>query len=146
VILLDVNILLYAYDEASSHYREVQPWLEALLSGPEDVGVPWLTLWAFVRISTNPRISETPLDPRAAIRTLQDLLAGPRVRIVEPGPHHIRILEKLVVDGQASGPRVTDAALAALAIEHGATLASTDRDFSRFPNLRWINPLTAAGS
>ena len=143
MILLDVNILLYAYDETSSHYGEVQPWLEALLSGPEDVGVAWLTLWAFVRISTNPRINLTPLEPRAAIGVLQDLLAWPRVRIVEPGPHHIPLLEELVVNGQASGPRVTDAALAALAIEHGATLASTDRDFSRFPNLRWINPLSA---
>jgi len=142
VILLDVNILLYAYDEGSSHYREVQPWLAALLNGPEDIGVPWLTFWAFVRISTNSRISETPLEPRVAIRTLQDLLAWPRVRIIEPGLHHIRILEDMVVEGQAAGPRVTGAALAALAIEHGATLASTDRDFSRFPNLRWINPLS----
>jgi uncharacterized protein len=141
VILLDVNILLYAYDEASSHHRAIKPWLLALLSGPEEVGIPWLTLWAFVRIATNGRISETPLEPRKAIRTLQNLLAWPRVRIIEPGPHHIPILEKLVVEGQASGPRVTDAALAALAIEYGATLASTDRDFSRFPDLRWINPL-----
>jgi toxin-antitoxin system PIN domain toxin len=144
VILLDVNILLYAYDEASSHHRAMRPWLQELLRGPEEIGIPWLTLWAFVRIATNARIHETPLEPRAACRTLNDLLAWPRVRIIEPGPHHIHILEELVVEGQASGSRVTDAALAALAIEHGATLASTDRDFSRFPNLRWINPLTSA--
>lgn len=141
MILLDVNILLYAFDENSSHHRGIRPWLQELLSGPEELGIPWLTLWAFVRIATNSRISEIPLEPRAAIRTLQDLLAWPRVRIVEPGPHHMRIFEELVVECQASGPRVTDAALAALAIEHGATLASTDRDFSRFPDLRWINPL-----
>jgi hypothetical protein len=141
VILLDVNILLYAYDEASPHHPDIQPWFQALLSGPEDVGIPWLTLWAFVRIATNSRIQESPLKPLVAIRTLQDLLAWPRLRIIEPGPHHLRVLEELVVDGQASGPHVTDAALAALALEHGATLASTDRGFSRFPHLRWINPL-----
>ena len=141
MILLDANILLYAYDEASSHHREIQPWLQAQLSGSEDVGIPWLTLWAFVRIATNSRVQESPLEPHVAIRTLRDLLAWPRVRIIEPGPHHLHLLEEMVVEGQASGPRVTDAALAALAIEHGATLASTDRDFSRFPNLRWINPL-----
>ncbi|MCU1336392.1 MAG: putative nucleic acid-binding protein contains domain [Bryobacterales bacterium] len=144
MILLDVNILLYAYDETSSHHRPVLRWLQELLSGPEEVGIPWLTLWAFVRIATNLRISDTPLEPRAAVRTLQDLLAWPRVRIIEPGPQHIHILEELVVEGQASGPRVTDAALAALAIEFGAALASTDRDFSRFTNLRWINPLAPA--
>ena len=143
MIVLDANILLYAYDEGSSHYREVQPWLDALLNGPENIGVPWLTLWAFIRVSTNSRISETPLDPRAAISTVRDLLAWPRVRIIEPGLHHGRILEDLIIEGQSTGPRVTDAALAALVIEHGATLASTDRDFSRFPNLRWVNPLAA---
>jgi uncharacterized protein len=144
VILLDVNVLLYAYDEASSHHRTIHPWLQQLLSGPEEVGVPWLTLWAFIRISTNSRINEAPLEPRAAIGALQDLLAWPRVRVVEPGPHHMHILEELVVEGQASGPRVTDAALAALAIEYGATLASTDRDFSRFTDLRWVNPLASS--
>lgn len=143
MILLDVNILLYAYDEASSHHRVIHPWLQRLLSGAEEVGIPWLTLWAFVRISTNSRINEAPLDPRTAIGALRDLLAWPRVRIVEPGPHHMHILEELVADCQASGARVTDAVLAALAIEHGATLASTDRDFSRFTDLRWINPLAA---
>ena len=141
MILLDVNILLYSFDETSSQHRTLAPWLQTLLSGPEEVGIPWLTLWAFVRIATNPRITETPLEPRAAIAVLRELLEWPRVRIIEPGPHHVHILEELVVEGQASGPRVTDAALAALAIEHGATLASTDRDFSRFPSLRWINPL-----
>ena len=144
MILLDVNILLYSYDETSSHHRPMRRWLQELLSGTEEVGIPWLTLWAFVRIATNSRISETPLEPRAAIRVLQDLLSWPRVRIVEPGSHHVLILEDLVVKGQAWGPRVTDAALAALAIEYGATLASTDCDFSRFPDLRWVNPLVSA--
>ena len=144
MILLDVNILLYAYDETASHHRRIRLFLQELLSSGEEVGIPWLTLWAFVRIATNSRISETPIEPRAAIGILQELLAWPRVKIVEPGPHHIHILEELVVKGQASGPRVTDAALAALAIEYGAALASTDRDFSRFPDLRWVNPLASA--
>jgi toxin-antitoxin system PIN domain toxin len=141
VILLDVNILLYAYDEASSYHGAIRPWLQELLSGPEEIGIPWLTFWGFVRISTNPRITETPLEPRAAIGIVRDLLTWPGVKIVEPGAHHIDILEELVIKGQAPGSRVTDAALAALAIEHGAAIASTDRDFSRFPDLRWINPL-----
>ena len=147
MILLDVNILLYAYDETSPHHGGIRSWLQKLLSGPEQVGIPWLTLWGFIRISTNSRINETPLEPGAAIGILQSLLTWPGVTIIEPGPHHLHILEELVIEGQASGSRVTDAALGALAIEHGATLASTDRDFSRFPNLRWINPVkTGTGS
>jgi uncharacterized protein len=142
VILLDVNILLYAYDREASHHAEIRIWLEELLTSSTEIGVAWLTIWAFVRISTNSRINEEPLTPRVAFRTLNELLARPDVAIIEPGRRHIQILEQLVIDGQAAGPRVTDAALAALAIEHGATLASTDRDFSRFPDLRWINPLS----
>jgi len=144
VILLDVNILLYAYDREASHHHQIRPWLEELLTSPAEIGIAWLTLWAFVRISTNSRINATPLTPRVAFRTLNELLARHRVAILEPGPRHIQILEQLVVEGQAAGSRVTDAALAALTIEHGATLASTDRGFSRFPELRWINPLAPA--
>jgi len=141
VILLDANILLYAFDAAAPEHPRMRSWLEEHLTGSEDVAIPWITFWAFVRISTNFRLSERPLDPEAAFRVVEGLIGRPQVMIVEPGPRHMQLLEQMVRDGQAAGPRVTDAALAALAIEQGATLASTDRDFSRFPDLRWINPL-----
>ena len=141
MILLDANVLLYAYDDAAPQHSRVRSWLEERLTGSEDVAIPWLTLWAFVRISTNLRLSERPLNPEAAFRIVESLIAHPRVIIVEPSPRHAQILEQMVRDGQATGPRVTDAALAALAFEHGARVASTDRDFSRFAGLRWVNPL-----
>ncbi len=122
----------------------MREWLTDLFSGPDQIGIPWLALWAFIRVATNPRLSPAPKPAAEAFRIVRSLLAQSQVMVVEPGPRHAEILEQLVIDHKISGPLFTDATLAALAIEHGATLASTDRDFSRFPNLRWINPLTAA--
>ncbi|MBS1827860.1 MAG: type II toxin-antitoxin system VapC family toxin [Acidobacteria bacterium] len=138
--LLDVNILLYAYNPQSQHHERVRPWLEALLSST-DVGIPWISLWGFLRIVTNPRLSMQAARPEAALAVVRDLIARPNVHLVEPGRAHVRILEEMILEGQSSGSRTTDAVLAALAIENGATLASTDKDFSRFPKLKWLNPI-----
>ena len=94
-----------------------------------------------MRLSTNPRVLAKPKTPKEAFQIVREWLALPGVVVVQPGPRHAELLERLVVDNRAAGPLTTDAALAALAIEHGATLASTDRDFSRFPDLRWVNPI-----
>ena len=139
--ILDANILLYAYNSDASQHLETRRWLEQQLGETDQTGIAWVTLWSFLRISTNPRLTRIVLPVEEVFQTIRDLLAHPRVTVVEAGPRHAEILQRLVFEGKASGPRVTDAALAALAIEHGATLASTDRDFSRFPDLRWINPL-----
>ena len=143
--LLDANILIYAYNADAPENPQMREWLSDLFSHRGQIGVPWLVLWAFIRVATNPRLSPAAKPAAEAFRIVRTLLAQSKVIVIEPGPRHAEILEHLVIDYKISGPLFTDAALAALAIEHGATLASTDRDFSRFPNLRWINPLAAAG-
>jgi len=105
------------------------------------VGLPWVSILAFVRISTNPRILELPLTTGEAIKIVSSWLARANVTVLSPGDRHWEIMQNLLVEGQATGPLVTDAHLAALAIEHGATLASADRDFARFPGLKLLNPL-----
>lgn len=95
----------------------------------------------FVRISTNPKAWSFPIPVHAVFGLIRDWLAQPGDVIVHPGPRHAELLERLVTECRAAGPLVSDAVLAALAIENGAVLASTDRDFSRFPDLRWVNPV-----
>lgn len=116
-------------------------WLKELFAGNDTIGLPWTTLWAFIRLSTNPRVWPTPMPVAVAFRHVREWLAQPGVVIIHPGPRHAELLERVVNEGRATGALVSDAVLAALAIENGATLASTDRDFSRFTQLRWINPI-----
>ena len=142
MILLDANVFIYSYNADAPEHTRMHQWLSDLFSDVELIGVPWLALWAFIRVVTNPRLSPTPKPAADVFDVVRTLLAHPQVMLIEPGARHAEILERLVIDYRVSGPLFTDAVLAALAIEHGATLASTDRDFSRFPNLRWINPLS----
>ncbi len=139
--LLDANILLYAYDADAPHHAPVERWLQNLLASDEIIGLPWVTLWAFVRVSTNSRLHAKPKTVSEAFSIIRTWLAQPGVVTVDPGPRHARILEDLLNKYGASGPLVTDAVLAALALENGAAIASTDQDFRRFPDVRWINPL-----
>jgi len=141
VILVDANLLLYAYHPRAEQHEKSRIWLEAALSGPELVRFAWLTLWAFLRIATNPRVFERPLSSSEAAAAISSWLALRAAGVLEPGERHWDILRGLVRDGQASGPLVMDAVLAAIALEHGATICTTDRDFSRFPSLKWTNPL-----
>lgn len=142
MILVDANLLLYAYHPRSGQHLASRAWLEGVLSGPERVHFAWFTLWAFLRISTNPRVFARPLSAAEAEAAVSSWLAQPASSILEPGERHWEILRVLLREGQTVGPLVMDAALAALAIEHGATLHTTDRDFSRFPGLKWRNPLS----
>jgi toxin-antitoxin system PIN domain toxin len=141
VILVDANLLLYAYDPDSSQHEVSRRWLEEVLSGSGLVRFPWITLWAFLRISTNPRVFVHPLTAAEAHAAVSSWLEQPNAGILEPGERHLEILGGLLREGQATGPLVMDAVLAALAIEHGATLCSTDRDFARFADLDWENPI-----
>ena len=145
MILLDANLLLYAYDSSSAQHRASRAWLESMLSGAELVRFAWLTLWAFLRISTNPRAFERPLSITEAEEAIASWLVRPLAGILDAGERHWDILRRLLHDGQATGPLVMDAVLAALAIEHGANLCTTDRDFSRFAGLEWTNPLAGGG-
>jgi toxin-antitoxin system PIN domain toxin len=139
--IIDANVLLYAYNADAPQQRTAAQWLAKLLRSGETIGLPWVTVWAFIRISTNSRIWANPRSAREAFGIVGEWLSQPGVVPLQPGPLHAEVLEKLVIDHNATGPLVTDAVLAALAIEHGALLASTDQDFRRFPDLRWLNPL-----
>ncbi len=141
MILPDANLLLYAYHPRAAQHERSRAWLEEILSGSDLVRFAWLTLGAFLRISTNPRAFEAPLTPAEAAAIVSSWLERPMAGILEPGEQYWTILRSLLRDGQAVGPLVMDAALAALAIEHGAKLCTTDGDFSRFPGLDWVNPL-----
>ncbi|MGA8029251.1 MAG: TA system VapC family ribonuclease toxin [Bryobacteraceae bacterium] len=142
MILLDVNILLYASNRAAPQHRAMKNWLNKLFSESELIGLTWPTIWAFLRIASDRRLRILPTASSSeAFGVVNEWLAQPGVLLVEPGRRHLQILERCVIDGQAGGPMLSDAVLAALAIENSATLASTDKDFSRFSGLRWINPL-----
>jgi len=143
MILIDANLLLHAYNPRAVAHDASRIWLESALSGAEPVRFAWLTIWAFLRISTNPRVFDRPLSTVEAAAIVSAWFAQPAVGILEPGERHWEIAQEVAVAGQASGPLIMDAAIAALAIEHGATLYSTDRDFARFPGLNWVNPLDA---
>jgi toxin-antitoxin system PIN domain toxin len=145
VILVDANLLLYAYHPRAEQHEASREWLEAMFSGPELVRFAWLTLWAFLRIGTNPRVFERPLSMLEAEAAVSSWLAQPNVGILDPGERHWEILCGMMRKGQAIGPLVMDAVIAAIAVEHGATLYTTDRDFSRFAGLKWTNPLHASG-
>jgi hypothetical protein len=141
VTILDANILIYAYNADAPQHRVIHAWLENLIKGAGSIGLPWQSLWAFLRIATNTRIWPTPKSTEQAFEFVQGWLAQPGVVVVDAGPRHGELLKQLVIEHRAIGPLVSDAVLAALAIENGAILASTDQDFSRFAGLRWTNPL-----
>ena len=143
MIVVDANILLYAYNADAPEHATSAAWLERTLAGGGTVGLPWLVIWAFLRISTNARLWRNPLPPADAFRIVKELAAQPGVVLLSPGPRHMEILEEWVTRYKATGPLMSDAALAAIAWENGAALASTDHDFSRFDRLRWINPVEA---
>lgn len=140
-MLVDANLLLYAVDEDSPFHERSVEWLTAALNGARRVGIPWMSLIAFLRISTNLRATDRPLSPSEAAAFVRDWLAADVVWHPAPGPRHGEIVLSLVEDGQLSGNLISDAHLAAIAIEHGLVLASNDSDFARFDGLRWENPL-----
>jgi toxin-antitoxin system PIN domain toxin len=143
VTLSDVNLLLYAYDTSSVHHERARTWLESRLSGPETLGFAWTVMLAFVRLVTSPRVFEAPLREDEAFDVLDAWLASPCATVLGPGPRHHVLLRQLLEPLGTAGNLTTDAHLAALAIEHDATLCSADTDFARFPGLRWTNPLAA---
>lgn len=140
-MLIDANILLYATDASSPYHGTARPWLESHLNGPRRVGLPWLSLWAFVRISTNPRATLRPLTPLQAWSIVEAWLDAPAAWVVEPGPGHREILGRLLVERDIRAGLVTDAVLAALCIVHGLTVISADSDFARFTDITWLNPV-----
>lgn len=139
--LLDLNLLIYAVNRDSPRHRQAKAWLEEVLSGNEPVALPWNVILGFVRITTNSRILPGALSVEGAVSIVDSWLAQPVVKLISPGSEHWRILRALLITAGTAGNLTTDAHLAALAIEHGAELCSTDTDFARFAKLRWANPL-----
>jgi len=142
VIILDANILLYAYDSASSHHAKARSWVERVFSKATPIGLPWQTISAFLRIMTNARLPGERFSVPEAVQIVDRWLEQPNVRPLAPGEDHWPLFRQMVVEGQAPGPLTTDAQLAALTVEYGGILHTTDRDFARFPGLRWENPLS----
>ena len=141
MILVDANILLYAEDALHPQHAGARLWWDEILSGTDPVCLCWTVLSAFIRIGTNPRVFERPLSLEQAIGRVQRWLEQPCTRVIRPTAGHWEVFKRVLVEGQAVANLVTDARIAALAIEHGCELASTDSDFSRFPGLKWRNPL-----
>jgi hypothetical protein len=146
VKLVDVNLLLYAVNEDAPFHREAKEWLEGVLSGRETVGFSWSVLLAFVRLSTRPVLFPHPLDVEQAFDLVESWLAQPCVTVVHPTRRHLAILRSLLRPLGTAGNLTSDAHLAAIAVEHGAELCSTDRDFGRFAGVVWRNPLAAAST
>lgn len=141
MILIDANLLLYAKDADSPHHQAAVAWLDDRLSSGDRVGLPWPSLLAFVRIITNPRIYPQPLDAEPAWQQVEEWLSLEGVWVPLPTDRHSEILGRLLRASHATANLVPDAHLAALAVEHGLTICSTDGDFARFPGVRWQDPL-----
>ena len=141
MILVDVNLLIYAVNANAPQHRKAKAWLEAAVSGTETVGLPWIVLLAFLRLTTRPGLFQKPLPVETAFGLVGAWLDQPSVTVPEPAAHHFRTLRDLVLPLGTAGNLTSDAHLAALAIEHGAELCSTDTDFARFRRLKWRNPL-----
>ena len=140
-MLVDANILLFAVDKTSRFHEAAAGWLTDQLNGPARVGFPWQSLTAFARIGTHPRASEHPLTPEAAWNHVEAWLAAEPAWIPAPTDRHAEVLGGLITRYELRGNLISDAALAALAIEHGLTMCSADTDFARFTEIRWLNPI-----
>jgi toxin-antitoxin system PIN domain toxin len=141
VILVDANLLIYAHSSNFPQHVAAREWLDEQINGLAQVGLPWPCLLAFLRITTNPRMFARPNPMAKAWEQVSAWLACEPVWTPGPTERHAGVLAALLAQQGVRGDLVSDAHLAALAIEHGLTLCSADNDFSRFANLRWLNPL-----
>ena len=139
--LVDINLLIYAINRDAPHHVQAKKWLEQSLSGDEPFGFAWIVVLGFLRIVTSGRIMPAPLAPEVALDVMDNWLQQPPSVTVSPSYQHWTILKELLEPLGTAANLTSDAHLATLAIEHGARLYSTDNDFSRFPMLRWTNPI-----
>ena len=140
-VLVDANLLLYAKFSDFPQHEAARGWLDTALNNPEPVGIAWVSLTAFVRIGSNPRILELPLSPDEAVQQIRQWTGRRNVWAPEPGDNFKEIFTRVLCESQATGNLVSDAYLAALALEHGLTVISADADFARFAQVKWRNPM-----
>ena len=141
MILVDANILLYAEDSLSEHHEDARTWWDQQLSGSNPVALCWPALTAFIRIGTNSRLHRRPLTLKEATERVQSWLDQPCVRLIQTTEQHWPLFQQMLRAGNASANLVSDAHLAALAVEHNCILYSSDTDFARFRGLKWKNPI-----
>jgi len=138
--VVDANVLLYAVNEDALHHDSSRRWLDEALGGSDTVGLSWIVLLAFVRLSTKPGLFASPLEIDEALDQVQAWIAAPGAVVVGPGAAHADLLRRALADLGVGGNLANDAHLAALAIEHHADVVSYDNDFSRFAGVRWHTP------
>ena len=141
MILIDANLLIYAIDADSQSHQKARRWLEQTLSGTTRVGLAWIVILAFLRVTTHPRVMRNPLPADKALFYVDSWLEQPFVEPVGPGQHHWQILKNLLRSTGTAGNLTSDAHIAALALEHGYKVYSADNDFKRFPGITHFNPL-----
>jgi toxin-antitoxin system PIN domain toxin len=140
VLLPDANVLVHAVNESALQHEDALAWLEAAVAGSETVGIAWIVALAYLRLTTNPSLFAHPKPAEEAADDLEGWLGEPHVLIVEPTRRHLPLMRGLLASAATAGKLVNDAHLAALALEHDATVVSFDRDFGRFEGLRWRLP------
>lgn len=141
MIVPDTNLLVYAFNDGAPHHEAARLWWESLVNGTERVGVPWVVSTGFVRLMTHPRALTSPISPADAIGHVRDWFRFAHVTPINPGAEHLTHMQRNLDAAGVGAGLVTDAHIAALAIEYQAEVHSNDSDFSRFPGLRWRNPL-----
>jgi uncharacterized protein len=141
MVIPDLNLVVFAYNEAAPAHGAARAWWEGLLTGREPVGVPWAVTLGFIRLVTHPAVLEAPLPAKAAVERVREWFTREQVLTLDPGPRHLQVIEQLLDATGVAGHLTTDTHLAALAIEYQCELHSHDSDFSRFPGLRWRDPL-----
>ena len=141
MIIPDLNLLIYAHNDGAPFHRPARLWWEGLMNGTERVGIPWVVVTGFIRLLTHPSVLEKPATPTRAMDYVAEWFQFPHVSPLNPGREHLSALHRALDAAVVGGNLVTDSHIAALAIEYQAELHSNDTDFSRFPGLRWRNPL-----
>lgn len=139
--VVDLNVLLYAVNEDAPEHASAKAWWESALNGEEQVGLAWVVVLGFLRLCTRRGVLPQPMAAAEALEVVGEWVEHPLVTLLHPGDGHWKILCGLLDATGTGGNLTTDAHVAALAIEYQATLCSTDRDFSRFPSLKLVNPI-----
>lgn len=144
MIIPDVNLLVYAYNSDAPHHALAKAWWEHCLRDVQPVALPWIVVLGYLRIMTSRAVLQRPLHISTALGHVRLWLEQPNVHVLQPGPRHLELLDSFAEAGVLSAALMTDAHLAALAIENQSTIHSNDNDFARFPGLRWRDPLKVA--